>query len=64
MVSFILVSQGLLITGCSPICHKRLWDSEFKALPDDQIEARNLQQRRAKRTMCDCNLEARAMQDM
>lgn len=54
----------IIVTLKSRLCDKRLWDSEFKALPHDPIEARMLQERRARRTFCCCSLQDKAMENV
>jgi hypothetical protein len=54
----------MLTAADSSTCRRRLWLSEFQALPDDTLEAEMLRQRRAKRTLCMCSLTARAKEDL
>jgi hypothetical protein len=53
-----------LIIPNSSACSKRLWNSEFQAVPYDPIEAAELQRRRANRALCLCDPTARAQEDM
>ena len=55
---------AVLILVLSSTCRKRLWNSEFQALPDNLEDAEKLQARRAKRTRCVCTVPDRSKQDM
>lgn len=60
---FVIAVLEIMTLFDSGICQKRLWDSEFKAVPYDPVQARSLQDTRAHRMFCHCSLEDKAMAD-